>query len=70
MVFFNMLDPDLNEEHNYRWWPLILFSVIIIGVFIFLFVGGGKNIELPLSPSTGCVVMQDRGKYCFFGNRI
>ncbi len=63
MVFLNMFDPDMSEEHNYRWWPLILFSVIVIGVFIFLFIGGGKNIELPLSPSTGCVVMQDRGKY-------
>lgn len=63
MVFFNMLDRDLNEEHTYRWWPLILFSVIVVGVFVFLFFGGGENVELPLSPSTGCVVMQDRGKY-------
>jgi hypothetical protein len=53
------------EERSPKWWPFALFIFILgIGIVsVFLFGGDGFDLRSPVVPSTGCVVMQDRGDY-------
>jgi len=52
------------EERHSRWWPFLLFIIlVIIGVATFFFTGDNGDLRSPGVSDTGCVVMQDRGDY-------
>ncbi|MBT4630989.1 hypothetical protein HOC06_02090 [Candidatus Woesearchaeota archaeon] len=59
-----MSDEEKIEGSNgTRWWPLVVFIVIVSFSLGFLFFGPEENVRFTSEPTTGCVVMQDRGDY-------
>jgi hypothetical protein len=59
-----MLEGSYGEkEKKFRWWPLLVFGLIVIVVFSLVFFAPDENIRFTGQPTTGCTVMQDRGYY-------
>ena len=59
-----MLDKnDLENPRKTRWWPFAIFIGIVLIGLGYLFFAPGNDVRFTSEPTTGCVVMQDRGHY-------
>ena len=59
-----MLEESYNENNKkIKWIPFAIFILIIVVSLGFLFFTPDENVRFTSEPTTGCIVMQDRGDY-------